>query len=87
MLVFTVDKRYYVAYARNDYDNPHPKKYPCIFDIDTRSIPMNSQKKIVKQFLKSKKLDYHELCNYKERDINTTDLINVLLTFYKEKRL
>lgn len=87
MVLFKVDDTYYAAYADNEYGNPHPKKYACIFNVDARSIPTGSQKEIARKFLKEQNLDYHKIINYKEADINTHDLVNAILKFYKNKEL
>lgn len=87
MLVFTVNDKYYAAYAAKEYGNPHPKKYACIFDFENKEIPDRKQKKIIRDFLVENSLDYHEYLKYKECDINTSDMVNTLLKFYKNKRL
>lgn len=88
MVLIKVDEKYYVAYKNKEVGNPHEKGYPCLVDLENKGIiPTGSQRSILKKFFTDNNLDYHEVISYKEKDINTHDLVTAVIKFHDMKRI
>lgn len=95
MYAFKFYNTVYIAYKNNEVGNPHPKKYACLASVkpvldgygsqEIRIVP--NQRRLILDYMNLNKLDYHEVISYKEKDINTYDLVTALIKFHEMKRV